>query len=185
PHRCSRCSRYRCGCRWPARRDRSARRRTIQTAFTTLLGGCVLQPSVTQVAKKIGVPAKAGTHSSTVRAVGPWVPAFAGTPTANHTTPGMTRGGISASLLRVGVGVDRLASGVFVRPEDRLLGVGPPLLQIAALDVMVLDRQDARLRPFAIGAVFDVADYRRDRVCVQPVGELVLVEALGRFDRRS
>src|SRR5215471_16696688 len=93
--------------------------------------------------------------------------------------------GITAalSLLCVGVGIDRLAGGVFLRPQDRLLLVGLPLLQVAALDVVELDLQHARFFPLAVGTEGNVADDRLDRVLAQPIGKLVLIEALRRLDR--
>src|SRR5581483_10562762 len=86
-------------------------------------------------------------------------------------------------LLRLGVGIDQLAGGVFRRPQDGLAAVVSPLVEAVALDAVVLHLEHPRLGPFAVGAVFDLALDGLERVAADIVGELVLVEALGPLDR--
>src|SRR5437667_2109986 len=64
---------------------------------------------------------------------------------------GAERGFMAAlSFLCAGIGVGRLAGGIFVRPQDCLLGVGFPLIEIAALHIVELHLQNARLLPLAV-----------------------------------
>ena len=80
------------------------------------------------------------------------------------------------------IGVDRLASRILCRPDDRLPLVALPLLEVAALDIVKLHLQDPCLLPFAIRAIFDIADDRLERALAQVFGELVLVEAFSGVD---
>src|SRR6476620_12793265 len=51
--------------------------------------------------------------------------------------------------------------------------------EVVALDVLELDLQHPRLRPFAVGTEPHVAEHRRKGVGAEVVGELGIVEALG------
>src|SRR5450631_3435630 len=82
-------------------------------------------------------------------------------------------------LLRLFVGVDHVARLVFGRRYD---GQGVRVLELVdavALDAAELRLEHPRLRPFAIGGEFDVADDGLERGLADVVGELAVVEALG------
>src|SRR5438045_9096741 len=98
---------------------------------------------------------------------------------------GAERGFMAAlSFLCAGIGVGHRAGGILVRPQDCLLGVGFPLIEIAALHIVELHLQNARLLPLAVRPECKIADDCLDRVFAQPVSELVLIEALRPLDRR-
>src|SRR5712691_12728342 len=80
------------------------------------------------------VPAQAGTHQATESADA-WVPAFAGT-TAECVAPMCP-----ILLLRVLVGIDQLAGGVFWRIKHRHGRGILELHDVGALDAVVLDRE--------------------------------------------
>src|SRR5437762_7227872 len=91
---------------------------------------------------------------------------------------GAERGFMAAlSFPCAGIGVGHLAGGIFVRPQDCLLGVGFPLIEIAALHIVELHLQNARLLPLAVRPESRIADGCLRGVSVQPVGALVLTEA--------
>src|SRR2546430_14229546 len=98
---------------------------------------------------------------------------------------GGERGFMAAlSFLCAAIGVGRLAGGIFVRPQDCLLGVGLPLIEIAALHIVELHLQNARLLPLAVRPECKIADDCLDGVFAQPVGELVLIVAVLPLDSR-
>src|SRR5579862_1330806 len=88
----------------------------------------------------------------------------------------------SASLPRGGIGQDHFARLVLVRPQHRLALAVAEIVDAGAFDVLELNSQDLRGRPFALVAEFDVADDSLKGVGADVVGELVLVEALGALD---
>src|SRR6516162_5876019 len=90
---------------------------------------------------------------------------------------------------------DGLLLGLFVRidhPTGREVGrrkhsliahAAPRFEAGARFDVVILHLHPARLRPLAVFAEFDVTHRGLERMGADVVGELVVVEALGRRDR--
>src|SRR5262249_37832418 len=87
------------------------------------------------------------------------------------------------ALLRLLVGIDHVAGLVLRRREHGLRIHAAELLEVAALDVVILDLQHAALRPLAALAELHVAHDGLERGLADVVGELVVVEALGRLHR--
>src|SRR5215212_2009520 len=71
-----------------------------------------------------------------------------------------------------------------LRMQDDLLAGLLELLDVVAGDALVLDEQDARLCPLAAVAELDVADDGLERVALQVVGELGVVERADRLHGR-
>src|SRR6516225_6192379 len=86
-------------------------------------------------------------------------------------------------FLDAGIGFDDLAGAKFRWFEDRLRSGVAELLEVGALDVLELHLQYARLRPFTVLPIRDLADDRVERMAAYVIGELGLVEALRAFDR--
>src|SRR5215470_9844006 len=82
-------------------------------------------------------------------------------------------------LLRLLVGIDHLARGIFGRRQHNLGRDVPELSNVVAFDVLELDLQYARLRPFAVLTELHVADHGFERVGTKVVRNLVIFEAFG------
>src|SRR6185295_8361232 len=70
-----------------------------------------------------------------------------------------------------------------IRIDDHLLVASHVLLQAGALNVLELHHDHPRVGPFAEFVEADIADDRLERVLVEIVGELVVVERACRLDR--
>src|SRR5262249_17293511 len=98
-------------------------------------------------------------------------------------SPRLFAGRGTPRLLRLFVRVDHLARLVLRRRHHDLRRDVLELPDVVALDVLELDLQHARLRPFALGAEFHVADHGLEGAGADVVAELGIIEALGPFDR--
>src|SRR5579864_595350 len=89
-------------------------------------------------------------------------------------------------LLGLRIRINQIAGLVGGRPQDRLFARILELHDIvAAGDMLELRVDDARLRPFAIGAEAYFADDGRDWMAVDIVGDLRRIEALRSLDPGS
>src|SRR5215813_13254916 len=88
-----------------------------------------------------------------------------------------------SGLLRLLVGIDHVAGLVLRRREHGLRVHATELLEVAALDVVVLDLQHAALLPLPALAELHVAHDGLERCLADVVGKLVVVEALGCLHR--
>src|SRR5262249_35440312 len=88
-----------------------------------------------------------------------------------------------SGLLRLLVGIDHVAGLVLRRREHGLRVHATELLEVTALDVVVLDLQHAALLPLAALRDLYVARDGLEGGLADVVGELVVVEALGGLHR--
>src|SRR6266478_1910474 len=89
----------------------------------------------------------------------------------------------SKSVLDRGIGQDRLAGFVLFRAQDDLALAVAKIVEIGAGDILKLHGHQACLLPLALFAELDVADDGLEGMAADVIGDLVLVEALGLFDR--
>ena len=76
------------------------------------------------------------------------------------------------------IGIDQIAGLVFRRVDDRDLGRVAELVERLAGDVAVLHGEEARLVPLAVRPVAEISQDGVKFVAVEPLGDLVLIEAL-------
>src|SRR3954454_15391373 len=76
--------------------------------------------------------------------------------------------------------VDHIAGLVFGRSEHRLRVHAAELVELAALDVVILHLQHSALLPLPAFAELHVAHDRLERGLVNVVGEGIVLQALGR-----
>ena len=86
-------------------------------------------------------------------------------------------------LLCRGVRIDHVAGLVLRRPEDWLPAAVGELLDVARRHVLELGEYHPRLCPFAVLGEGEFAGNRRETVRVHVVGEHILIQAFGGFDR--
>src|SRR5258706_13951919 len=89
----------------------------------------------------------------------------------------------SVQSLRLFVRVDHVAGLVVGGRQHRLCVHGAELLDVVGLDVVELNLQHPRLRPFAVLAELDVAKHGLERAGTDVVGELLVLNAFSRRDR--
>src|SRR5947209_723702 len=85
--------------------------------------------------------------------------------------------------LRFGEWVDQLSRFEFGRIKNRRLARLTELVDVVALDVLILDVEDPRLLPLTQRAEFHVSNDGLELRLVQIVGKLALIETADRGDR--
>src|SRR5215469_10930486 len=84
---------------------------------------------------------------------------------------------------RLGVRIDEFAGLELARIHNHSFAGLAELIDVVALDVLVLDVEDARPIPFAERPELNVADDRLECCPVQVVGDFRLIESAHRADR--
>src|SRR6476646_1942235 len=103
-------------------------------------------------------------------------------PSASMTLYARAMAVSSRLVLRGRVRVDHLSRLELVGEEDDLLARPPELIEARALDLLVLDHQRAALGPLAVLAELHLTDDRVELRGPDVIGDLLLIEALGRLD---
>src|SRR5262245_2331278 len=96
--------------------------------------------------------------------------------------PGHEGPGYDSALLRLLVGVDQLAGLEPGRTDDGLHVHALELIELVALDAVILHGNEARLGPLALLAELHIAHHGLEGGGAEVLGELLVIEAVGTLD---
>src|SRR5207302_9517238 len=99
---------------------------------------------------------------------------FSGSQTPRLNEPCANQPPPAGSVLDRGIGQDRLAGFVLLRPQDDLALAVAEIVEVGAGDILKLHGHQPRFFPLALFAEFDVADDGLEGMAAGVIGDLVL-----------